>query len=118
MRPVARLGLVIVALAGVVGCETARPPVAVQSVVETRWLLIRNPSVSDLRIEPEYVWVEEDRVPAAMLMRGKYVIIPTPDVVAKYGPPPGEGKISPRQTNRFVIHPVTGEILGVLDPER
>src|SRR5205814_9163431 len=66
---------------------------------EARWLLIKNPRFGDVRSEPEYIWVEEDKVPTTIttLIRGKGAIIATPEVVAKYGPPPGGGKISLRQ---------------------
>lgn len=67
--------------------------------VESRWLLIKNPRYGDVPSEPEYVWVEEDKVPTTLttLIRGKRAIIAPPEIVAKYGPPPGGGKISPRQ---------------------
>jgi hypothetical protein len=66
---------------------------------ETRWVLIKNPRFGDVRSEPEYVWVEEDKLPTTIttLVRGKGAIIAPPEIVAKYGPPPGGGKISPRQ---------------------
>src|SRR5213594_1540305 len=66
---------------------------------ETRWLLIKNPRFGDVPSEPEYVWVEEDKIPITFttLVRGKGAIIATPEIVTKYGAPPGGGKISPRQ---------------------
>src|SRR5881628_2455196 len=66
---------------------------------ETRWLLIKNPRFGDVPSEPEYVWVEEDKIPITFttLVRGKGAIIATPEVVTKYGAPPGGGKISTRQ---------------------
>jgi Flagellar assembly protein T, C-terminal domain len=66
---------------------------------EPRWLLINNPRFGDVRSEPEFIWVEEDKVPLTMttLIRGKGAIIAPPEIVAKYGPPPGGGKISLRQ---------------------
>ena len=74
------------------------PSVALKSA-ETRWLLVKNPRFGDVASEPEYIWVEEDKVPTTMttLIRGEKAIIATPEVVARYGPPPGSGKISPRQ---------------------
>jgi hypothetical protein len=74
------------------------PSVALKSA-ETRWLLIKNPRFGDVASEPEYVWVEEDKVPTTLttLIRGKGAIIAQPEIVAKYGTPPGGGKISPRQ---------------------
>jgi hypothetical protein len=53
--------------------------------------------------EPEYVWVEEDKVPTTIttLLRGQSAIIAQPEIVAKYGSPPGGGKISPRQGTMY-----------------
>ncbi len=90
------------------GCGTVRqalgveappePSIAIKSA-ETRWLLIKNPRFGDVPSEPEYVWVEDDKIPITLttLVRGKSAIIAPPEVVAKYGAPPGGGKISPRQ---------------------
>ena len=66
---------------------------------ETRWLLVKNPRFGDVPSEPEYIWVEEDKVPTTIttLIRGEKAIIAPPEVVARYGPPPGSSKISPRQ---------------------
>jgi hypothetical protein len=74
------------------------PSVALKSA-ETRWLLIQNPRFGDVPSEPEYIWVEEDKVPTTLktVFRGKGAIIARPEIVAKYGAPPGGGKISPRQ---------------------
>ena len=99
--------LVVVALAAF-GCSTAKqvlgvpspgdPSVAIKSA-ETRWLLIKNPRFGDVPCEPEYVWVEEDKTPVTVstLVFGKSSIIAPPEIVAKYGSPPGGGRISPRQ---------------------
>jgi hypothetical protein len=90
------------------GCNTVRnlfgipnpgePTIELKSA-ETRWVLIKNPRFGDVRSEPEYTWVEEDKLPTTLttLVRGKGAIIAAPEIVAKYGPPPGGGKISPRQ---------------------
>src|SRR5438309_1638972 len=103
-----RLAIVLIALVPVLGaCSTVKSiigsesrgePTALKSA-ESRWLLIKNPRFGDVPSEPEYVWVEEDKVPTTLttLIRGKGAIIATPEVVAKYGAPPGGGKISPRQ---------------------
>jgi hypothetical protein len=74
------------------------PSIALRSA-ETRWVLIKNPRFGDVPSEPEYVWVEEDKIPTTVttLVRGKGAIIAPPEIVAKYGAPPGGGKISPRQ---------------------
>src|SRR5262249_49187538 len=101
------LALVVVLLA-TYGCSTMRnvlglpnsgdPSVAIKSA-ETRWLLVKNPRFGDVPSEPEYIWVEEDKIPTTFttLVRGKGAIIASPEVVTKYGMPPGGGKISPRQ---------------------
>jgi hypothetical protein len=106
------VGLLLAMLA-VTGCNglrqiagmpiTPEPTVNLKSA-ETRWLLIRNPRFGDVRSEPEYVWVEEDKMPTTMttLLRGKSAIIAPPEVVAKYGLPPGGGKISPRQGTPYM----------------
>jgi hypothetical protein len=98
----------LVALVATSGCNSVRqifgipipgePTINLKSA-ETRWLLIKNPRFGDVRSEPEYVWVEEDKVPTTIttLVRGKGAIIAPPEVVAKYGPPPGGGKISVKQ---------------------
>ena len=103
-----RVVWLFIAVLAVSGCSTVRnvlgvanpgePTIELKSA-EPRWLLIKNPRFGDVRSEPEYIWVEEDKVPTTMttLIRGKSAIIATPEVVAKYGPPPGGGKISPRQ---------------------
>jgi hypothetical protein len=78
--------------------DPGEPSVTIKSA-ETRWLLIKNPRFGDVPSEPEYVWVEEDKVPTTIttLLRGQSAIIAQPEIVAKYGTPPGGGKISPRQ---------------------
>ena len=100
--------VLIACVVAVSGCSTVRnvlglaspgePTIELKSA-EPRWLLINNPRFGDVRSEPEYIWVEEDKVPTTFttLVRGKGAIIAPPEVVAKYGPPPGGGKISPRQ---------------------
>jgi hypothetical protein len=99
------VGVIVLSLA-LVGCNTIRQvaglstsePSALKSA-ETRWLLIKNPRFGDVPSEPEYIWVEEDKVPTTLttLIRGRRAIIAPPEIVAKYGPPPGGGRISPRQ---------------------
>ena len=82
--------------------DPGEPSVVIKSA-ETRWLLIKNPRFGDVPSEPEYVWVEEDKVPTTIttLLRGKSALIAPPEIVAKYGTPPGGGKISPRQGTMF-----------------
>jgi hypothetical protein len=82
--------------------DPGEPSVVIRSA-ETRWLLIKNPRFGDVPSEPEFVWVEEDKVPTTIttLLRGKSAIIASPEIVAKYGTPPGGGKISPRQGTMY-----------------
>jgi hypothetical protein len=96
------------------GCTTIRqitgyglqgdPSVSIRPT-ETRWLLIKNPRFGDVPSEPEYTWVEEDKVPSTLktLVLGKSSIIASPEVVAKYGSPPGGGRISPRQGGPYKV---------------
>jgi hypothetical protein len=76
----------------------AEPSIDLKSA-EARWLLIKNPRFGDVPSEPEYIWVEEDKVPTTLttLIRGQSAIIASPEIVARYGTPPGGGKVSPRQ---------------------
>lgn len=80
------------------------PSVAIRSA-EPRWLLIKNPRCCDVPSEPEYTWVEEDKVPTTMksFVFGKSSLIAPPEVVAKYGAPPGGGRISPRQGGAYQV---------------
>lgn len=106
VRRFALLVVVVAVTAG--GCSTAKsiigapntgdPSVTIKSA-ETKWLLIKNPRFGDVPSEPEYVWVEEDKTPITFgtVMFGKGSIIAPPEIVARYGSPPGGGKISPRQ---------------------
>jgi hypothetical protein len=66
---------------------------------EPRWLLVKNPRFGDVPSEPEYIWVEEDKVPTTVrtVLLGKRSILASPEVVGRYGPPPGGGRISARQ---------------------
>jgi Flagellar assembly protein T, C-terminal domain len=105
---VRRLALLLVVAVTAFGCSTAKqvigvpnagdPSVAIKSA-ETKWLLIRNPRFGDVPSEPEYVWVEEDKTPVTLstVVFGKGSIIAPPEIVARYGSPPGGGKISARQ---------------------
>jgi hypothetical protein len=87
--------------------DPGEPSIIIKSA-EPRWLLIKNPRYGDVPSEPEYVWVEEDKVPTTMttLLRGQRAIIAPPEIVAKYGTPPGGGKISPRQGTMFETNDV------------
>jgi hypothetical protein len=106
------LVVLVVIVVGFTGCTAATnvarelvgmaplsdPSIALKPA-ETRWLLVKNPRFGDVPSEPEYIWVEEDKVPTTIttLIRGEKAIIATPEVVVRYGPPPGNGRISPRQ---------------------
>src|SRR5438876_10354197 len=103
-----RLTLWLALVLALSGCTTVRQALGVPSpgdpsvalrAAETRWLLVKNPRFGDVPSEPEYIWVEEDKVPTTIttLIRGEKAIIASPEVVARYGTPPGTGKISPRQ---------------------
>jgi hypothetical protein len=110
MRRLAGLAVVALALAGcstlrsMVGITTSEPSVEIKSA-ESRWLLIQNPRFGDVPSEPEYIWVEEDKVPTTFktLFRGKGSIIASPEIVSQYGSPPGGGKISPRQGVPYAV---------------
>src|SRR5437773_3956272 len=102
-----RLTLWLALVLALSGCTTVRqalgvpspgdPSVAIKAA-ETRWLLIKNPRFGDVPSEPEYIWVEEDKIPFTFTgLINKNALIAPPEIVAKYGPPPGGGKISPRQ---------------------
>ena len=66
---------------------------------ETRWVLIRNPRFEASMAEPEYVWVEEDKIPKTIstIIFGKNSVLAPAHVVTQYGSPPGGGRISPLQ---------------------
>lgn len=96
------------------GCVSVRefagfPAESTPSVTQTRaaqnWLLIKNPRHGDAPSEPEYIWIEEDRVPTTFgtLVFGKKSIIAPPEIVAKYGAPPGGGRISPLQGAPYTV---------------
>lgn len=100
--------LLLVAVLALSGCSSVRkvlglPDQPAPSVdirpAEGRWLLIKNPRFGSVPSEPEYTWVEEDKIPITFttLVRGQRAIIAPPEIVARYGPPPGGGRISPRQ---------------------
>ena len=102
------LAWLLVLSVAITGCNTVRNIIGVPSPgdpsvnlrsAEPRWLLVKNPRFGDVPSEPEYIWVEEDKVPTTLttLIRGKQAIIAPPEIVARYGPPPGGGKIGARQ---------------------
>ena len=72
---------------------------------EPKWLLIKNPRCCDIASEPEYIWVEEDKVPTTMksFVFGQSTLLAPPEIVSKYGSPPGGGRISPRQGGAYKV---------------
>ncbi len=62
------------------------------------WALIKNPAFGSRPSEPEYIWVEEDKIPTTvgtiLSFSGKQSLVASPEIVAKYGSPPGGGKVS------------------------
>ncbi len=118
MRRIACVLCAALALSGcsmvrdILGIPTPGDPTLNQRSAEARWLLVQNPRFGDVPSEPEYIWVEEDKVPTTLktLIRGSKSIIAPPEIVAQYGPPPGGGKISPRQG---MVMPVAPEPLRV-----
>jgi hypothetical protein len=58
--------------------------------------------------EPEYIWVEEDKVPTTVksFVFGESTLLAPPEIVAKYGTPPGGGRISPRQGGAYKVENV------------
>jgi hypothetical protein len=90
------------------GCNTFREligrpgpgdPTVELKRAESKWLLIKNPRFGDVPSEPEYVWVEEEKMPTTFksFVFGKSTLLAPPEVVSKYGLPPGGGRISPLQ---------------------
>ena len=81
---------------------------------EPKWLLIKNPRFPDVPSEPEYVWVEEEKIPTTIgtLVFGKSSLIAAPEIVAKYGAPPGGGRISPRQKVAVATEPTAPPAKG------
>ncbi len=88
-----------------VGLPAANDPSVSIRPTEPRWLLIKNPRYGDVASEPEYIWIEEDKLPTTMksLVLGKSSLIASPEIVAKYGAPPGGGRISARQGGAYKL---------------
>ena len=91
-----------------VGLAAVNDPSVNIRPAEPKWLLISNPRCCDIASEPEYIWVEEDKVPTTMksFIFGKSTLIAPPEVVAKYGAPPGGGRISARQGGAYKVENV------------
>ncbi|MFQ6672149.1 MAG: hypothetical protein ACE5KY_02520 [Candidatus Tectimicrobiota bacterium] len=63
------------------------------------WVLIKNPRFRSVPSEPEYIWVEEGKIPWTFnrMLFGKGSLIARPEIAVRYGSPPGRGKISALQ---------------------
>jgi hypothetical protein len=93
----------------IIGVRDPGEPSVVIKSAETRWLLIKNPRYGDVPSEPEYVWVEEDKRPWTTRWGiPQRAAIAPPEIVARYGSPPGGGKISPQQGLPYQV-PAAGE---------
>lgn len=81
------------------GLPAESAPTVALRTVETRWVLVKNPRFGDVASEPEYIWVEETKIPWSFkrFVYGTSALIAPPEIVEKYGRPPGGGKISPLQ---------------------
>jgi hypothetical protein len=88
-----------VSLREIFGLAPQNDPSVSLKAAEPKWLLVKNPRFGDVASEPEYIWVEEDKVPTTLrtVVLGKKSILASPEIVARYGPPPGGGRISPKQ---------------------
>src|SRR5229473_2910137 len=113
-------GFIVIAVSGCGGrgwreylglATPSDPSVAIRSA-EPRWLLIKNPRCCDIPSEPEYTWVEEDKLPTTVksFVFGQSTLIAPPEVVAKYGAPPGGGRISARQGGAYKVENVVPTI--------
>ena len=98
-----------------VGLPRVDDPSVEIKAAEPKWLLIKNPRFGDVASEPEYIWVEEEKIPTTMgtLVFGKSSLIAPPEIVAKYGSPPGGGRISPRQKVAVATEPTGPPAKGV-----
>jgi flagellar assembly FlgT-like protein len=87
------------------GLTNPNDPSVTLRAAEPKWLLIKNPRCCDVASEPEYVWVEEDKVPTTMksFVFGQSTLLAPPEIVSKYGSPPGGGRISPRQGGAYKV---------------
>ncbi len=83
----------------IVGLPAESTPTVNREIAESRWVLVKNPRFGSAPTEPQYIWVEEDKIPWTFqrFLVGKRAVLAPPDVVPRYGRPPGGGKISPIQ---------------------
>ncbi len=104
-------GFVVIAVSGCggrgwreyLGLPSPSDPSVGLRAAEPKWLLIKNPRCCDVASEPEYIWVEEDKVPTTVksFVFGKSTLLAPPEIVSKYGAPPGGGRVSPRQGGAY-----------------
>jgi len=94
--PVALLASGCVSVRELAGFPAESTPTVSQQTLEPRWVLVKNPRFGGVPSEPEYIWVEEDRIPTTMgtVVRGKQSLVAPPEIVARYGSPPGGGRVS------------------------
>src|SRR5215468_1328463 len=102
------LSAACVSIRELAGFPVQSDPSVTLRATEPKWLLIKNPRFGDVASEPEYIWVEEDKIPTSLktMVFGKGSIIAPPAIVAKYGSPPGGGRISPRQGGPYKLQSV------------
>jgi Flagellar assembly protein T, C-terminal domain len=113
-------GMILVAASGCggrswreyAGLASPNDPSVTLRASEPKWLLIKNPRCCDVASEPEYIWVEEDKVPTTMksFVFGQSSLLAPPEIVSKYGAPPGGGRISPRQGGPYKVENVVPTI--------
>jgi len=106
-------GLILIAFSGCggrswreyAGLTSPSDPSVSLRATEPKWLLIKNPRCCDIASEPEYIWVEEDKVPTTMksFVFGQSTLLASPEIVSKYGSPPGGGRVSPRQGGAYKL---------------
>ena len=88
-----------VSLRELAGLPAESTPTVSRQTAESRWVLVKNPRFGNVPSEPQYIWVEEDKIPWTLqrFLSGARSVLAPPEIVAKYGSPPGGGKISPIQ---------------------
>ncbi|MGH7409121.1 MAG: hypothetical protein ACREKF_14080, partial [Candidatus Methylomirabilales bacterium] len=93
-RPMLLLPLLAALFLAACGGGKGVSPIA-STPAEREWVLIRNPRFGATMAEPEYVWVDREKIPKTLTgyLLGKEAIVAPPDAYAKAGPPPGPGRI-------------------------
>jgi len=97
-----------------IGRPGAGDPTVTLRSAEPKWVLIKNPRYGDVASEPQYIWVEEDKMPTTVksFMLGKSTLLAPPEVVPKYGLPPGGGRISALHKLPYDTTPVAAPASG------